>query len=58
MGGGNTYVTINNNPTVVVEGDQPEDLEETLQRNNDDLLRKVEDLMDKKADDERRMQYD
>ena len=58
MGGGNTYVTINNNPTVVVEGDQPEDLEETLQRNNDYLLRKVEDLMDKKADDERRMQYD
>lgn len=58
MGGGNTYITLNNNPTVIVEGEQPDDLEETLQRNNDNLLRKMENLIHKREDDERRMQYE
>lgn len=57
-GGGTNNFTINNNPTIVVEGDKPEDLDAKLEENNNRLLRQMEDLMDEKADKERRQRYD
>lgn len=50
-------VTINNNPTIHVDGDKPGDLEEKLEENNRRLLQQVKDLLDKRADDERRSVY-
>lgn len=44
--------------TIVVNGDQPDDLEEKLEANNKKLLQEVEDLLDKKEDDERRSRYE
>lgn len=50
-------VTINNNPTIHVDGDKPGDLEEKLEENNRRLLEQVKDLLDKRDDDERRSVY-
>ena len=50
-------VTINNNPTIQVDGDKPGDLEEKLEENNRRLLQQVKDLLDKRDDDERRSVY-
>ena len=50
--------TINNNPTIVVNGDKPEDLDAKLEENNKRLLRDVEELLDEKEDKERRQKYD
>ena len=50
-------VTINNNPTIHVDGDKPGDLEEKLEENNRRLLQQVKDLLDKRDDDERRSVY-
>ena len=58
QGGGTTEININNSPTVIVNGDQPDDLEEKLEANNRKLLQEVEDLLDKKEDDERRSRYE
>lgn len=57
-GGGTNNFTINNNPTIVIEGDKPEDLDAKLEENNQRLLQQMEDLMDEKADKERRQKYD
>lgn len=57
-GGGAKNVTINNNPTIVVNGDNPEDLDAKLEENNKRLLRDVEELLDEKEDKERRQKYD
>lgn len=51
-------VTINNSPTIVVNGDKPEDLDAKLEENNRKLLRDVEDLLDEKEDKEKRQKYD
>ena len=56
--GGAKNVTINNNPTIVINGDKPEDLDAKLEENNRKLLRDVEDLLDEKEDKERRQKYD
>ena len=58
QGGTGTSVTINNSPTIHVNGDEPDDLEEKLEENNKRLLQEVEDLLDKRDDDERRSRYD
>lgn len=58
QGGGGYNITITNSPTIHVNGDQPEDLDAKLEENNKNLLREVEDLLDKKEDDERRSRYD
>lgn len=50
-------VTINNNPTIHIDGDQPGDLEEKLEENNRRLLQQVKELLDKRDDDERRSVY-
>lgn len=57
-GGGAKNVTINNNPTIIINGDKPEDLDAKLEENNRKLLRDVEDLLDEKEDKERRQKYD
>lgn len=57
-GGGTNNFTINNNPTIVINGDKPEDLDAKLEENNRKLLRDVEDLLDEKEDKERRQKYD
>ncbi|MBQ0067559.1 MAG: phage tail tape measure protein [Phascolarctobacterium sp.] len=56
--GGTNNFTINNNPTIVIEGDKPEDLDAKLEENNQRLLREMEDLMDQKKDKEERQRYD
>ena len=57
-GGGTNNFTINNNPTIVIEGDKPEDLDAKLEANNQRLLHEVEELMEQKEDKERRQKYD
>lgn len=57
-GGSANNVTINNSPTIVVNGDKPEDLDAKLEENNRKLLRDVEDLLDEKEDKEKRQKYD
>ena len=56
-GGGNS-VTINSNPTIYVDSDKAGDLEEKLEENNRNLLQEVEDLLDKRNDDERRSRHE
>lgn len=56
--GSSKNITINNNPTIMVNGEKPEDLDAKLQENNERLLRQVEDLMEEKEDKERRQKYD
>lgn len=56
--GSSTNIKINNNPVINVDGDNPEDLEEKLEENNRRLLQQVENLFDKKQDDERRSRYE
>lgn len=51
-------VTINNKPTIHVDGGKPGDLEEKLEENNRCLLQKVKELFDKLNDDERRSVYE
>ncbi len=51
-------VNINNNPTIVINGDKPEDLDAKLEENNRRLLREFETLMNDKEDKERRQRYD
>lgn len=56
QGGGNSVI-INSSPTIYVESGSPGDFEEKLEENNRNLLREIEDLLDKKSDDERRSRY-
>lgn len=57
--GGKAYnLTINNNPTIITNGGDAEELEEKLEENNKKLLQDVEDLLDKRDDDERRSRYE
>lgn len=51
-------IHIVNQPTIVVEGDKPDDLDEKLKRNNEDLLNQVDERFRQRADDERRGRYD
>lgn len=55
---GGTTIHIVNQPTIVVEGDKPDDLDEKLRRNNEDLLNRVDERFRQRADDERRGRYD
>lgn len=56
--GSGSNVTINNSPTIVVQGDNPGDLEEKLEENNQRLLHEFEEIMRQKEDDERRSDYE
>ena len=57
QGGGNN-ITITNSPTIYVDSDKAGDLEEKLEENNRNLLQEVEDLLDKRNDDERRSRHE
>lgn len=52
------HVEIHNSPTIIVNGNQPGDLEAKLEENNRRLLRQVENLLYQKADKEVRQKYD
>ena len=56
-GGGNN-ITITNSPTIYVDSDKAGDFEEKLEENNRNLLQEVEDLLDKRNDDERRSRHE
>lgn len=56
-GGGNN-ITITNSPTIYVDSDKAGDLEEKLEENNRNLLQEIEDLLDKRNDDERRSRHE
>lgn len=57
QGGGNN-ITITNSPTIYVDSDKAGDFEEKLEENNRNLLQEVEDLLDKRNDDERRSRHE
>ena len=58
-GSGQTnHIEIHNQPTIVVNGDQPDDLEAKLEENNRKLIKEVEDMLDEKDDKEERQRYD
>lgn len=57
-GGSAPNITIHNTPTIVVQGDNPGDLEEKLEANNQKLLREFDEKMRQKEDDERRSDYE
>lgn len=52
-----TSVTLTSNPTIIVNGDKPNDLDEKLSMHDQMLLQKVKDLLDKRDDDDKRMAY-
>lgn len=56
--GKSNNITINNNPTIVVNGDAPDDLDAKLEENNRKLLRDVKDMMEEEEDMERRQKYE
>lgn len=56
--GGGTTIHVLNQPTIVVEGDKPDDLDEKLRRNNEDLINRIDERFRRQADDERRGRYD
>ena len=45
------------NPTIIVNGDKPRDLEQKLEENNRRLLRQLEEIMNRKEDYNRRAVY-
>lgn len=57
-GGGAPNITIHNAPTIVVNGDNPGDLEEKLEANNQKLLQEFDERIRQKEDDERRSEYE
>ena len=52
------HIEIHNSPTIVVNGDRPDDLEAKLEENNRKLIKEVEDLINEKEDKEERQKYD
>lgn len=53
-----TNITIHNQPTIHVDGNVPDDLENKLKKNNEELLNEVDERMRKKEEDERRGRYE
>lgn len=57
-GGGTQNITVNNSPTIVVNGDKPDDLEQKLEANNQKLIREIREMQRQDAEDERRVVYE
>ena len=58
-GGGNTYtIQIYNQPTIHVDGDAPDDLDNKLKKNNENLLNMVDEKIKKIEEDESRTRYE
>ncbi len=55
--GGEIKFEINYNPTIYIEGDKPEDLEEKLKQNNEKLLRIFKEYLRQERETERRMSF-
>ena len=51
-------MTINNSPTIIVQGDKPDDLEQKLEANNQKLIQQVREMQRQDAEDERRAVYE
>jgi TP901 family phage tail tape measure protein len=58
-GEGNQEITlrVENNPTIIVNGEQPQDLERQLQANNENLIRRIMEMLQAQKEDERRRRY-
>ncbi len=52
-GSGSKNITINNSPTIIINGDKPDDLEEKLERNNQTLLQQVDEKLSSSEDEGR-----
>ena len=57
-GGGTQNITVNNSPTIVVNRDKPDDLEQKLEANNQKLIREIREMQRQDAEDERRAVYE
>lgn len=57
-GGGTQNITVNNSPTIVVNGDKPDDLDQKLEANNQKLIREIREMQRQDAEDERRAVYE
>jgi len=57
-GTGGTTIQVYNQPTIQIDGEKPDDLDNKLKRNNEDLLNKIDERIRKKEDDERRSKYE
>ncbi|MCM1059670.1 MAG: phage tail tape measure protein [Eubacterium sp.] len=55
--GGEINIEINYNPTIYVEGDKPNDLEEKLKENNEKLLQMFKEYLRQERENERRMSF-
>jgi len=55
---GTTSIVIHNKPTIHVDGNAPDDLDDKLRRNNEALLDEVDDRLNRKDEDERRQSYE
>ena len=56
-GGGESKFEINYNPTIYVDGDKPEDLDEKLKQNNEALLNMFKEFLRTERENENRMVY-
>lgn len=57
-GGSTQNLTINNSPTIIVQGDKPGDLEQKLEENNQKLIRDFQEIQRQQAEAERRSDYE
>lgn len=55
-GGGSKTIIINNSPTIIVDGEDPGDLEDKLKKNNQELLQKVDEKLS--SDDDGRTRFE
>lgn len=55
-GGGSRTIIINNSPTIIVNGGAPDDLEDKLKRNNQELLQQVDEKLG--SDDDGRTRFE
>ncbi len=55
--GGEIKIEINYSPTIYVEGDKPDDLEEKLKENNEKLLQMFKEYLRQERENERRMSF-
>lgn len=53
-----TKIEIMNQPIIHIDGNKPDELDEKLKKNNEDLLNKMDEKMRKKEEDERRVRYE
>ena len=57
-GGGTQNLTVNNSPTIIVQGDKPDDLDQKLEANKQKLIREIREMQRQDAEDERRAVYE